>query len=926
MPKILSFNSRSPPLGAAPGSWLDLFLFVSDRGLFVAFIEGEREPLLTVGLFFSGRPPPAFYNRPYNLPAKLATHKRHSSASGSLQRSYVSYDENLLKPPPSRFRNPDFVGPAANMATAVPLYPVMMMPINAGMPVAMYSQRDQDLIMRTQRASANFQQATAGQPTHGSYMYPMISLIPTAHPNAHQNAYQNGHSPMVQHPTLQIRPRSSSASSVSSTGSRYSSTSSLHNASPNSSQTSIESMPPCSPGCRRSSGVSYYHFQGHPWRPAPIKINRRKASPGELFSALPGEVLELILQELRKLHLKPGNNSCETCWMRDCCSVSLSARKFLKYAREALYQHVSLVGHEAPQMKKRMKLNYGSRLVLLRRTLRANMHIAVIVRSLKPPSLPAGVGVIEYNDLVASVVMACPNLERLVGFYPTYDHTFQRLFHALSTRKRLKEMNWILGAITSPRPGTGRPGTGRPGTGSIFSRQQQAPPPNSHQHFSPGELQRQQCQQFLDLHLNWKHLTTLVIHCQLGGTLAPDTLITRALRRLPSIQNLYLSHLPPTSFSDTTLLSLPPLKKLSLSHLPGITTAGLSAFATRGSSFNITSLTLIHINLETLPAIVRLFSNLTSLSTFNIVQAYAPIMPTDELVCLFPYLASSSLRRLHWDIPYLPTRATTADNILARSIRAGGFPALRTIRAPNDPEGVFQALCRPLDRADLPADRYRGGQTWHGIGHRQVASQSQVSQGRPSSSWSHSPHSRSASNAGPTTNGISPTNPLFPPDALMMPRDNSDLHQARLAAQTRLERAKRFPRFFIDVIDERGMVAEKYGVGAFMGTIGSKINYVLIPDVGGTDEGGGLVSVQDMFGDCGEALVMGAPEGEKSVKEGKWGSKKEKAGERTGDWEAKTREGCIGIWNAHATEPADKKDKERWYHTERGRWNGLAPA
>jgi hypothetical protein len=638
---------------------------------------------------------------------------------------------------------------------------------------------------------------------------------------------------------------------------------------------------------------------------------------------MPGEVLELILWELRQLHLRQGSDSCETCWMRDCCSVSLSARKFLKYAREALYQHICLIGHDSPQMRKRTKLNHGSRLVLLRRTLRASLHIAVIVRSLKPPSPPPSVGAVEYNDLVASVVMACPNLERLIGIYPTYDHAFQRVFHALSTRKRLKEMNWMIGAVASPRPGTGRPGTGRPGTGSIFSRQQQPPPLSNQQQFAPGELLRQQSQGFLDFHMNWKHLTTLVIHCQLGATLAPDTLITRTLRRLPSIQNLHLSHLPPTSFSDNALLLLPPLKKLSLSHLPGITTPGLSAFATRTSSASLTSLTLIHINLETLPALARLFSNLTSLSVFNIVQAYAPIMPTDELVCLFPYLASASLTRLHWDIPYLPTRSTTADNILARSIRASGFPALGSLRAPNDPEGIFQALCRPMDRADHPTDRYRGGQTWHGIGHRQTSSHSQAPQGRPSSSWSRSHHSRSASLAGPTpSTGINPSDPFFPPDALMMPRDNSDLHQARLAAQTRLERARRFPRFFIDVIDERGMVVEKYGVGAFMGTIGSKIHYVLTPDAGGTDEGGGLVGVKDMIGDCGEALALGSAE-DKGAKKG---SKREKAGEKVESGEAKTREGCIGIWNAHVTEAVDKKDKERWYHTERGRWRGLVPS
>ena len=67
------------------------------------------------------------------------------------------------------------------------------------------------------------------------------------------------------------------------------------------------------------------------------------AKTGEIFAALPGEVLELILDELKKLHLRPGSESCATCWMRDLCSISLSARKWHKFARTSLY--VALCAH-----------------------------------------------------------------------------------------------------------------------------------------------------------------------------------------------------------------------------------------------------------------------------------------------------------------------------------------------------------------------------------------------------------------------------------------------------------------------------------------------------------------------------------------------------------------------------------------------------
>ena len=75
----------------------------------------------------------------------------------------------------------------------------------------------------------------------------------------------------------------------------------------------------------------------HGWPgPAQLRPPRKKAKPGEQFAALPGEVLELVMAELRKLHLGPGSTSCATCWMRDCCSVMISARKWRKFARAAL--------------------------------------------------------------------------------------------------------------------------------------------------------------------------------------------------------------------------------------------------------------------------------------------------------------------------------------------------------------------------------------------------------------------------------------------------------------------------------------------------------------------------------------------------------------------------------------------------------------
>jgi hypothetical protein len=79
------------------------------------------------------------------------------------------------------------------------------------------------------------------------------------------------------------------------------------------------------------------------WSPpitSPMHYRFRRAVPrrsNETFAALPVEVLELILEKLKQLHLGAGSTSCTTCWMRDLCNVCLSSRKWAQSARAALY-------------------------------------------------------------------------------------------------------------------------------------------------------------------------------------------------------------------------------------------------------------------------------------------------------------------------------------------------------------------------------------------------------------------------------------------------------------------------------------------------------------------------------------------------------------------------------------------------------------
>lgn len=511
--------------------------------------------------------------------------------------------------------------------------------------------------------------------------------------------------------------------------------------------------------------------------------------------------------------------------------------------------------------------------MLLRRTLRNNPQIANIVRTLKVPSPPTGMPLDEYHDIVASLVKACPNLERVVGFYPPYNHSFTRLIHAMSTRQRLKQMDWILEASPFQRQHRLHSTPGH----SVVSMQS-----GQSQLIAPGDLQPFQSEAFLEIHANWQYLTTLTVHCQPGATLSPDALLSTTLAYLPSLQNLHLSRLPHTSFSDANLLGLPSLRTLSLSYMTGITNNGFSAFATRVSSQSIRKLTLRHMNLDSLATLARMLSNLVSLETFCLVQAWPPVLPIDEFICLFPYLASASIRKLHWDITSHPNCANIADSILARSIAANGFPSLRVLRTPNDPEGIFQALCKPQERVDQPIDRYRGV---------------------PGANGSLLSGQRFTPPSTPTIKSSPASSPTFPPPNMHMldnissnsgaPRDCTDLRLARLAAQARLEQARHQPRYFLTVIDENGAVIEKCGFPGFMGTVESRIEYCLTPDPGATDEEGGLVGIPALLRDGGEDLRGGAGEG------------------------------CTGKWNARNGNVSDRRDKERWRHTERGRWRGV---
>ncbi|KAI0160971.1 hypothetical protein GGR52DRAFT_576383 [Hypoxylon sp. FL1284] len=674
--------------------------------------------------------------------------------------------------------------------------------------------------------------------------YPEEAQRPTSLPPAMRSNYAQIDTRRPSYSSF--RTASSSASSIGSSI-RTNDTFDAILASPASSRTSVDSW---NSGPRRPENG---------WqRPAPIKQYRRRRNTGELFAALPEEVLGLIMGELKELHLQPGSTSCATCMMRDLCNVAASSRKLLRVARVALYEDIQLVGADSHIQKKRYKLPFASRLVLLRRTLRSYPEIAALVRSLKAPAIPQGAPVDIYQNVVASVIMACPNFERLVGFHVNHDYSFNRLFYALSTRRNLKEMHWTLEASQFQR--TRRKSNAAAMLNSEKPDYQEA----------PGDLLPEQSDDFLDLHGDWEHLETLSIHCLPGATVTPISLIPDILSRLPALKSLHLSHLPFTAFNDANLLSLPSLQTLTLSHLPGVSSEGLSSFVRRPSSRSIRKLTLHHVDVGTLPTISQIFSNLPNLESFALVQNTAPIMPPNETIWLFPYLAAPSLRKLHWDITGTQSGLNRADEVLGRSIESYGFPSLTSIRAPNDTEGIFQSLCTPMESVETANDKFRGLIT--------------RCTSRPSPP---------ATPTTPKSLGKTPSWGLsFPMDDQLFPsKASSSLAQSRLAAQGRLEAAWKGPgRFILKVTDDDGTVVRKQDLASFIGRVESKIQYCLTPDEGATDENGGLVDITDVLGDNGENL------------------------------RADGREGCNGRWNTYSGNVIDKKDRERWWHTERGRW------
>ncbi|EXJ87715.1 hypothetical protein A1O1_04640 [Capronia coronata CBS 617.96] len=371
-------------------------------------------------------------------------------------------------------------------------------------------------------------------------------------------------------------------------------------------------------------------------------------------------------------------------------------------------------------MLRKQQLRPAVRLTRLRATLRQRPLLAGIVKTIHvpDPNIPLylcdGSPNPEYDAYlctVASVVMVCLNLEALTGFVPFYNHTFDRLTHALSTRPKLRQHVWVIGENEDVQA-------------------------RCEKQFPPGLLDHDQRYQFALHHEQWNLLETLLI-CSPGslGVIEHD-LFVDVLHSLPALKNLCVSSFDPDDFHDETLLSLPPLTSLRLEECYGVTDAGLTKWASSPCAVKIDKLCLLHQNITSLLTLSKVMASLDRLTKFSILQTdVPPSLPVEAgPVVIQPILASKSLRSLHWDIlcpgveaclasdnhgtshwsirshrqdllsdGSVPDVQHTSNTQLALSIMHGGFPSLCRLRAPRDtsPPGVLQSVCRPVVTDDF---------------------------------------------------------------------------------------------------------------------------------------------------------------------------------------------------------------------------------
>lgn len=379
----------------------------------------------------------------------------------------------------------------------------------------------------------------------------------------------------------------------------------------------------------------------------------------------------------------------------------------------------------------------------------------------------------------AAIIRACPNLEGYGKFHVAYEAccSFNRLLQgpilqALASRPRFKEHLWTL----------------KHGRGSSARANEQDG--------------LEMTTRFLSYHDKWRNLETLVLLGHSSDSSLSSGTIYQLIQKLPALKHLHLAGLSPKVCHDGTLQALPSLQSLRLEGLSAVTDQGLEHLFNSRVAFSLHHLTLQGLGIRTLRAISRLLQDLPYLQSFKLIHEDTLGLPlgTDRsFTTTLPILASPTVTFVHWEV----RQPGNANQALAHSIRNGGFPALRKLRAPFDVEGFLQALCRPIAKEPLPKHTKRA--------HEQQ-------------SWYEK-------------------------------QDPRSLAVARSMAQERIRDTKHTPAVEVVIEDtDDSDQTEFHVIGSYIGDVSSKVEYLLESDFPGADRAVGgfyeLVHPHHMYRSC----------------------------------------------------------------------------
>lgn len=398
-----------------------------------------------------------------------------------------------------------------------------------------------------------------------------------------------------------------------------------------------------------------------------------------------------------------------------------------------------------------------SRLELLLRTLEEAPSLSLLIRRIHiTAALAKELDGIDSSDaqrkaahnMLREVIQICTEVEVVTGYNPPATREHADWYKLLFSRARINAHAW-----------------------SLDLRKPLA--------FSMGR--------FADLHEKWQRLETFVL-CKTDSSDRALGLgiISAVTNSLWSLKHLMVSGFGKEDFHNGTLLALKPLQSLRLENLEGVTDQGIFQLSQSRNAFNLESLSLIGLELTSIRTIQALLENMPRLRRFRLVQGTSPTL----LVGSGPQnrrnaLVSESLEYLHWDT-LIPGPATEA---LAQSIRTDSLPSLRTLKAPCDPNGYLQALCRPILGRTLTTDD------------------------------------------------------LAFLDSINPDRYTRSLRLSRLQAHIRICDTRSQPSLSVVITDEEE-VQQTQIIGSYIGDVRSRVEYLLEPDVQGEQEA--LASLGDL--------------------------------------------------------------------------------